>query len=204
MGGMGSKIDSQQVLLVGLEKSGKSHFLKKLLDLKKKEVEDSYLEPTVGYNFVSINYNDTSFDIWDLGGDATSRYFWSTFYRNLKFTIVIYMINLYDTNSHNQTLKELLTLINQEELKQARFFIIFNLITDESKKLTFNDPAIMKENREIAEDLLSSLRECPVHDYDTRVFWDIIDISKMKEGENKTTELLAKCLIGSKDYKGIN
>jgi GTPase SAR1 family protein len=204
MGGMGGKVDSQQVLIVGLEKSGKSLFLKKLNQIKKNDTEEANLKPTIGYNFITISYNDTHFDVWDLGGDPTSRSFWSTFYRNLKFTIVVYIINLFDSNSHLASLRELLILINQEELKQARFFIIFNLSSDEAKKITFNDPNVIKENREIAEDLLTGLRECPIHDYDTRVFWDIIDISKMKAGENKTDELLRKCLIGNKDKGGLN
>ena len=204
MGGMGSKIDSQQILLVGLEGSGKSLFLKKLIELKKKDTEESSLEQTIGYNYTSINYNNTTFEIWDLGGDPTTRKYWPTFYQNLKFTIVIFMINVFDTNSHIASLKELLTLINQEELKQARFFIVFNLVSDESKKLTFNDPNTQKEHREVVDSLLIDLRECPVHDYETRVFWDIIDVSKMKDGENKTTELLTKALLGSKDNKGVN
>ncbi len=198
MGGMGSKVDCQQVLIVGLERSGKSLFLKKLMDMKKQESEDFSIQTTLGYNYVTIDYHDITFDVWELGGDFVSRQFWPSFYRNLKFSIVIFMINLFD-NDHNETLKELLILVNQEELKQARFFIIFNLLSDETKKISFNDPSIIKENRETAENLLADLRECPIHDYDSRIYWDIIDISKMKAGENKTDELLKKVLGTQKE-----
>ncbi len=195
---MASTIDSQQVLVVGLEGSGKSMFVKKLIDLKKLEIETVDLQSTVGYNYITINYSDKQFDIWDLGGDAISRMYWPTFYQNLKFTTVVYIINIFDFESHATTLKELLILVNQEELKDARFFIVFNVKVDERKKLSSNDSVLAKECRETAESLLSDMRECPIHEYETRVFSDIIDVSKIKDGENKTKELLTKCLFGGK------
>jgi GTPase SAR1 family protein len=121
MGGIHSTIDSQQVLVVGLEGSGKSLFVKKLIDMKKKEIENFDLHSTIGYNYIQINYGDAQFDIWDLGGDTITRAYWNTFYQNLKFTIVVYVINLFDQASHAASLKELLILVNQEELKPARF-----------------------------------------------------------------------------------
>jgi hypothetical protein len=195
MGGMGSKIESQQVLLVGLEQSGKSLFLKKLIELKKAEAEETVLEPTNGYNYVTFNYSNTTFDIWDLGGDSVSRSYWPTFYRNLKYTIVVYFVSVFDKNNHVQALKDLLVLVNQEELKTAKFFIIFNIILDDLQKMAMQDQAT-KEASEIAESLINSLKECPIHDYDTRVQWKVFDVSKMKEGENNTTDMLSKCLLG--------
>jgi len=204
MGGIRSKIDSQQVLIVGLQSSGKSLFLKKILELKKKETEDISLDSTVGYNYTTINYSDATFDIWDLGGDPICCSYWPTFYHNLKFTLVVFFINLNDVDSHCVALKELIVIINQEELKQARFFIVFNVISDEMKKMGNNELGSIKENKELAESLMADLRECPIHDYEARVLWDIIDVSKIKDGENKTTELLAKCLFGSIDKKDSN
>jgi GTPase SAR1 family protein len=199
MGGIGSKFDSQQILLVGLEKSGKSLFLKRLLELKK-EPEKANLESTNGYNYVNFQYNNIALDIWDLGGDFISRSYWPTFYRNIQFTIVIFIININDESTHMTALKELLILINQEEVKQAKFFIIFNTIMDDNLKMAVNE-AEKKEYREKAEELMLILRECPIHDYDARVYWDIIDIMRMKDGENKTTELLKKCFMGNKEGK---
>lgn len=200
MGNIRSNIDSQQILLLGLEKSGKSLFLKKLLELKKAESEEINLESTIGYNYVNINYAGCTFDIWELGGDQTSRSYWSTFYRNLKVTIVIYFINIFDQNSHLLAMKELLALINEEELKTVKFFIIFNPVLEEIQKMSLT-PAGFKELDERYEEMMSILRECPIHDYDSRVHSVIFDVSKMKEGENKTNDLLSKCLMGGKESK---
>lgn len=197
MGGNLSLIDSQQILVVGLEGSGKSLFVKKLIDFKKKEIENVDLNSTVGYNYIQVSYGMSTFDIWELGGDVISRAYWATFYQNLKFNIVVYVINIYDRDSHAVSLKELLTLVNQEELKAARFFILFNIKLDERLKLSYQEATLIKECKDVAEGLLADLRECSIHDYDTRVFWDIIDISKIKDGENKTKELLSKCLLGN-------
>ena len=196
MGGTGSKGESQQILLLGLSGSGKSLFLKKLLELKK-EIRENLIESTVGYNFVSLEYFYNKFHIWDLGGDSITRSYWSTFYRNLRFNIVIYFINLYDDSSYMTMMKELIILLNEEELKQARFFILFNIKPDENKKLISNDETTQREQREKIEVILADLRECPIHEYETRVKWGSIDVSKMKDGENNTVELLAKCLFGN-------
>lgn len=200
MGTMGSKIESQQVLLVGLEKSGKTLFLKKLLELRKADSEDNSLESTNGYNFVNFTYLNCFFDVWDLGGDPISRSYWPTFYRNLKFTILLFFIDIFDKNSHNSALKELLILANEEELKHAKIFIVFNIVLDETQKLLMNESSY-KEIVETAESLMSIFKDCPVHDYDTRIQWEILDVSKMKEGENKTTALLTKCLLGNIESK---
>jgi len=47
-----------------------------------------------------------------------------------------------------------------------------------------------KEEKELVESLLNFLRECPIHDYDNRVTSTMFDIAKMKDGENKTLDLL--------------
>jgi GTPase SAR1 family protein len=209
MGATGFKNERQQVLLVGLEKSGKTAFLKKLKDIRdKKGANESKLESTEdnlnlgpkGFNLLEINnLNEGSYEIWDLGGDATTRQYWPTFYRKIQFNIVIFFIDLFNEKSHLSALKELLILVNEEELKLARFFIIFNLICDDQKKLVYNDK--LNEWKLLAESKMEELRECPIHDYESRVSWEIFDISNLKDGENKTNDLLGKCLGTNKDSK---
>lgn len=189
MGSFNSKIESQQVILLGLKGSGKTLFLKRIIEIKKNEIDLGNIESTNGYNFVSINYLDKVIDIWDLGGDTLNRSYWATVYRNISFNIVIYFINLDDPESFTLSLKELLILINQEELKQSKFYIIFNIKSNEmSNKMEYN---------EVAESLINDLRECPLHDFENRVSWEILDVTKIKDGEIKTTELLMKCLLGT-------
>jgi GTPase SAR1 family protein len=204
MGKVGSRIESQQILIVGLEKSGKSLFLKKLVEMKRKQTDDVNIETTIGYNYVNIIYSGVSCDVWDLGGDPISKSYWPTFYRNLKFSTVLFIIDIFSRDTLNLALKELLTLLNEEELKQARFFIIFNVLEDNTQKNLLSD-LDKKEVNELCNDLINTLKECPIHDYETRVFNYILDISKMKEGETKTEDLLYNCLnIKTKDKNNNN
>jgi GTPase SAR1 family protein len=189
MGGVGSKFETQQVLLVGLEKTGKTLFLKKMLE-SNKEKEETNIDNTIGYNYVDFCYESTNFNIWDLGGDQITKSFWPTFYRNLKYTSVIYFINVTDKSSHMSALKELLILLNQEELKDAKFFVIFNVFLGNQ----ILDETLIKEYREKGESIMKTLGECPIHDYDTRVDWEVVDVKK----SNLTKDLLNKCLVKAK------
>lgn len=196
-----SNSDNSMVLLVfGLEKSGKSLFIKKLLELKKKEKELVPLEPTLGFNYVTLDYLGSNYHIWEVGGDVISRSYWQTFYRNLNVNVVIYIININDTDNHHLALKEFLILVNEEELKMSKFIIIFNLKIDSKiKRLNFTDQD-KQEVKTRVEELIIQLKESPIHDYDNRVNYFIFDISKIKEGEHITTEMLNKCfLIKEKD-----
>jgi ADP-ribosylation factor-like protein 2 len=188
MGSNNSSLNKLQVMVVGLQMSGKTFFLKKLSEMSNKVSTDSDIDQTIGYNLITFKYNTFSFDIWELGGDPVSRTYWPTIYRNLKIDIIIFMINLYDTRSHQEALKELLVLINEEELKSSKFVLLFNLVTKDYT--TPNVDEEQKEEKELVESLLNFLRECPIHDYDNRVTSTMFDIAKMKDGENKTLDLL--------------
>jgi len=156
--------------------------------MKVKETsDDSEIQQTVGYNLINFYYNYTSYDIWELGGDPVSRSYWPTFYRNLKIDIIVFMISLYETKTHNEALKELLILANEEELKGSKIVILFNCNSKEKSKSNNNEDD--QEEKETAGSILSVLRDASVHDYDNRVTSCVFDLSKMRDGENKTLDL---------------
>lgn len=189
MGGINSNIGrNSQILVVGFELSGKTLLLKKLIELKSGEIEGGSIESTKAFDYVRIKVNNTFYDFWELGGSEISRLYWPTFYRNLKFGFVFYLINLFDVNSHTNTLKELLLLANEEELKQANFVLIFNVIFD--GKNFVNTESSWKYAFELKEQMLEGLKECPIHDYDLRISSVMIDVSKIKDKEMKTEELI--------------
>ena len=79
---------------------------------KNNEAIECDIDQTIGFNLINYKYLDVySFDIWEMGGDSVSRTYWPTFYRNLKIDIIVFMINLYDLKSHQESLKELLVLL---------------------------------------------------------------------------------------------
>ncbi len=187
MGGMNSKLGkNSQILVLGFENSGKTLLLKKLMDLKSSEIEENMIESTKAFDYVRIKVYNNSFDFWELGGSEISRIYWPTFYRNIKFGTVFYIINLLDINSHTNTLKELIVLANEEELKDAKFIIIFNLIFDGKSNL--NNENSWKYFNELKDNIMDTLQECPIQDYELRFSHIIIDISKIKDKELKTVE----------------
>jgi GTPase SAR1 family protein len=193
-----SSTDIRQILVVGMEKAGKSLFLKKLLDLKKSDPDNTIsLEHTTAYNYITYNYSKSHhYNIWELGGDKISRSFWPTYYRNLKFSKVIFIIDIFDKSTHIEAIRELLLMINEEELKEAKFFIIFNVISVD--KLTLVDSEV-KELQEEANNMMGDIKNALVHNFDTRVEWTVFDISKMKEGENKTVEMMSNIFLDGVD-----
>jgi hypothetical protein len=194
---MGGNVSyTQNVLICGIEGSGKSLFLKKIVELKKKNVENNKLEATLGYNYVYVEYANQNYHIWDLGGDSLSRQYWCSFYRNLEVNILIYMINVYDPEEKKiEAVKEFILLANEEELKLTQFFIIFNIkIGDSSKKMIFTDND-MKEATNTVDSIFAMIRNCQVQDLDNRVSYHICDVSKIKQGELSTTRLLNKCFL---------
>lgn len=180
MGTGTSNTKNNQVLLLGLEGTGKSTFLKRVIETLKPIKEDVTLEQTLGFNFATLTISTVSFDIWDLGGDATSRDFWSTFYRTLQINLVFFFIDISEQSTFASSLKELLRIINEEELKFAKFYIIFNCFLP---KTTLFDESVTNYFKDEADFLLKQLKEYPIHEYDARVAWDIIDIKKANFAE---------------------
>lgn len=197
MGNVRSGLESQQILLLGLENSGKTLFLKKLTELKKKETENSNLKPTLDYNYINISQNNSNFDIWDLSGDEKFKVYWPTFYRNLKIDLVIYFINVFDEENNNTSIKDLLVLVSEEELKNSKFIIIFNLAYDLQNKNSSNNANNLQqqvvEEEEKIENLKMLIKNSPIYDLQSRLNFISLDISKMKEGEAKTVDLLLMC-----------
>lgn len=190
MGGINSNIGrNSQILVLGFEWSGKTLLLKKLMELKSSEIEGGNIESTKAFDYIRIKVNNNFYDFWELGGSEISRLYWPTFYRNLKFGYVFYLINTFDISSHSNTLKHFLLLVNEEELKQANFILIFNVIFD--GKNFVNNESSWKYALELKEQILEQLKECPIHDYDLRVSSVLIDVSKIKDKEMKTEELIS-------------
>lgn len=182
----------QNVLLLGLEKSGKTTFLKKILEFDQSTNNDlsNKIESTISYNYCLKTINDQEYDIWDLSGSSLFVPFWCSFYRNLSVDCVLYFINILDSYENIlNSLKQFIHVVNEEELKFNKFYIIFNVIID-NNKLNYKEEEIKSK----VESYMSIIRNSQVHDIDNRVFYFIFDISKIKKGETNTNNLLKKCL----------
>jgi len=159
--------------------------------MDEKDIKEVQLESTLGFNQIKIDYLSKELTLWDLGGDQITRSYWATFYRNLKVDIVIFIINLGDEeNNKLKSLKELLNCISEEELKAAKFFVLFNyILEDKDQKKNNAKETKFKEDKEL---LLEDLKENVIHDMDNRLDFDLFDISKLKKDEIKSIELMNK------------
>ena len=174
-----------KVLLLGLEGTGKSTFLKRLMETLSPQKLDPQLESTNGFDFVSLKVQKKFMNIFDIGGDSISRKFWPTFYRSIKIGYILYFIDLENKDTHIQALKELIKLMNDESLKNARISILFNVFLDKS---IFLDDKIKEKKIIEAKKLVDYLKEYPIYKFDTRINCVVEDILKM----NFTDQFLFK------------
>ncbi|CAG9328135.1 unnamed protein product [Blepharisma stoltei] len=131
MGNLNRRSTIPQILLVGLQGAGKSTLLYA-------EIADS-LESTQGYNYEVRNFLEDGegkdIGIWDVSGKEALLPLWSSFYKNILFSGVIFVI---DSDSNEQKLEQALGklhhLTNEEELRDAIFLVIFNTKSNKEKR----------------------------------------------------------------------
>ena len=128
---------SKHVLICGLDRAGKTTLFKLLTYSQPKDKTDQTQvnetsipkdEATLGFNF---EYSDrdqaNSIGFWDLGGKDTIRAIWQSFYKNIQFRGLIFVVNANDEDERiNQARMELQKLMNEEELRSAVLYVVFN------------------------------------------------------------------------------
>lgn len=180
------KDSGSRAMLLGFEKSGKSTFLKRLIESQVAQQVEPQIDTTNGFDYVQLKIQGQYLDIWDVGGDSVARKFWSTFYRTIKIDYIIYFIDINKKETHTQTLKELIKLTNEEDLKKTRICILFNCFLD---KNIFLDDKMRKKYELDAKKIIQELREFSIYKFDTRIIWILEDILKM----NISDTFLFKC-----------
>jgi ADP-ribosylation factor 1/2 len=132
---MGNKIGSlwkklfpgkeYRILMVGLDNAGKTTILYKL-----KLAETVTTIPTIGFNVETVQFNKTSFNVFDIGGQDKIRALWKHYYYNTD--AIIFVIDSSDSErlankeSINTVEYELSLLLNADELRNAVFLFFAN------------------------------------------------------------------------------
>lgn len=134
MGGGNTNALPKQVLMVGLEGSGKTKYLYETYAYKWNQKDAN----TKGFNYEIIENEGGKIGIWDIGGNEFMIRYWSYFYQNILLNGVIYMMDarsdiLVNKLEESKKFKECVLdekiinfLINEEELKDLPFAICFN------------------------------------------------------------------------------
>ena len=185
MGNSSNSDKKIQVLILGLEQSGKSTLLKRIVDAARATREEFQIETTNGFNYVNRTINNGNvFNIWDLGGDKVNKDFWPIFYRTLNVKLIIYVIELTEQDTMLSSLQNLVILMNEESLKESKFYIIFNCIMPNNQDFKESD---FKKKVEL---IISRIKEYPIFRFNERLRYLIIDIKKSTFSDSQIDSIL--------------
>jgi len=108
-----------RILILGLDGAGKTTILYRL---QVGEVVTTI--PTIGFNVETVTYKNLKFQVWDLGGQTSIRPYWRCYYSNTD--AVIYVVDSVDRERMGISKQELLSMLDEEELKNALLLVFAN------------------------------------------------------------------------------
>lgn len=71
-----------------------------------------------------MQYKNIRFQVWDLGGQTSIRPYWRCYYQNTN--AIIYVVDSADTERMGISKQELVTMLEEEELKDAALLVFAN------------------------------------------------------------------------------
>ncbi|XP_068604843.1 ADP-ribosylation factor-like protein 14 [Brachionichthys hirsutus] len=123
MGLHGSKQPEAQVLILGLDKAGKSTLLYKLR-------HDACVStvPTIGFNVEMLEARKKSVNfiltLWDIGGQAKMRAHWKSFHQDA--AAVVFVVDSSEKERLEEARKELENTLRSEQLRGLPLIILAN------------------------------------------------------------------------------
>lgn len=134
--------ESKHVLICGLSQAGKTTLFNLLIYGQPRDKPDLNLdmnkmakeETTFGFNFEYAEKDQANcIGFWDIGGKDTIRAIWSSFYKNIRISGLIFVVNANDEDEKiDEARMELQKLMNEEELRNAVLYVVFNNILKEN------------------------------------------------------------------------
>lgn len=114
------KEQEMRILILGLDNSGKTTFLKKINGEDTNEIA-----PTFGFNIKTLEYKGWKLNCWDVGGQRSLRTYWRNYFE--RTDAVIWVVDSSDiSRMDNDCRRELHTLINEECLHGVTLLILAN------------------------------------------------------------------------------
>eukprot|EP00835_Amoeboradix_gromovi_P004094 NODE_300_length_11422_cov_0.297978.p6 type:complete len:155 gc:universal NODE_300_length_11422_cov_0.297978:2173-2637(+) len=108
-----------RILILGLDNAGKTTILYRL---QLGEIVQTV--PTIGFNVESVTYKNTTFQVWDLGGQSSIRPYWRCYYAQTD--AIIYVVDSSDQERLSLAQSELLSMLGEEELKGVLLMVLAN------------------------------------------------------------------------------
>eukprot|EP00177_Eucheuma_denticulatum_P007403 GFKZ01013477.1.p3 GENE.GFKZ01013477.1~~GFKZ01013477.1.p3 ORF type:complete len:182 (+),score=32.94 GFKZ01013477.1:309-854(+) len=108
-----------RILILGLDNAGKTSILYRM-----KEGTFHSTVPTIGFNAEQIEVGKLKAKVWDLGGQESIRPYWRSYYQEQG--AVIFVIDSCDQDRMQIAKRELMNIIEEEELKSAVVCVFAN------------------------------------------------------------------------------
>ena len=105
--------------MVGLDGSGKTTILHKLI-----QDETVAIYPTQGFNMEMFEYNNTIFNVYEIGGKQNLRPLWK--YYSQYAQDLIFVIDSEDQASIEEAGEELMFLLRDDKLNEASLLVLAN------------------------------------------------------------------------------
>ena len=106
-------------MILGLDNAGKTTILRKLSD------EDiTTTTPTQGFNIKSVLHAGFKLNVWDIGGQKTSRPYWRNYYENTE--ALIYVVDCADRKRIDEAGFELDEILGEEKLATVPLLVFAN------------------------------------------------------------------------------
>lgn len=114
------KIKEAQIIMLGLDSSGKSTLLYKL-----KCNEVFLTEPTIGFNVEMIKTSkDMTLTIWDVGGQQKMRTAWDNYLEDTD--CLVYVVDSSDKRHLEESKKELGIILKHDNIKNVPVVVLAN------------------------------------------------------------------------------
>ncbi|XP_061897060.1 ADP-ribosylation factor 4-like [Entelurus aequoreus] len=108
-----------RILMVGLDAAGKTTILYKL---KLGEIVTTI--PTIGFNVETVEYNNISFTVWDVGGQDKNSPLRRHYFQNTQG--LIFVVDSNDRQRVNEAADELSKMLQEQELSDAVLLVFAN------------------------------------------------------------------------------
>ncbi|XP_073681486.1 ADP-ribosylation factor 4-like [Garra rufa] len=108
-----------RLLMVGLDAAGKTTVLYKL---KLGEVVTTI--PTIGFNVETVDYQNISFTVWDVGGQTKIRALWKYYYQYTEG--LIFVVDSSDRDRIETAAEELNAMLAEDEMRDAVLLVLAN------------------------------------------------------------------------------
>ncbi|KAG9393728.1 ADP-ribosylation factor-like protein [Carpediemonas membranifera] len=108
-----------KILMVGLDAAGKTTILYRL---QLGEVVSTI--PTVGFNLETVQFKNVKFQVFDLGGQTSSRNYWNFYYNNV--SAVVFVVDSSDMARMPLAREEFQKILKEEMLDRAPVIVFAN------------------------------------------------------------------------------